>query len=42
MGIAFGMTVAKLLIMLMTIVLFASGLICFGLFYKAIDFFDKI
>ena len=26
----------------MTIVLLAAGLVCFWLFYKSIDFFDKI
>ena len=26
----------------MTIVLLTAGLVCFWLFYKAIDFFDKI
>jgi len=27
---------------MMTIILLLAGLICFALFFKAIDFFDKI
>jgi hypothetical protein len=27
---------------MLTIILFASGLVCFALFFKAIDYFEKI
>ena len=32
----------KSLIMFLTIILILAGLVCFALFFKSIDFFDKI
>jgi len=40
-GILFGVLRVKDVVML-TIILFAAGLICFALFFKSIDYFEKI